>query len=233
MNILGCMLMKKAWIFLLLMLVAFLPAICGHAAAEDRKLTLMIYMCGSNLESEYGSASADIREIESSGFAKDDITVLVMMGGSKTWQINPDSDETVIMEIAAGRHRIVWRSGQLNMGSEETLTKLLDFGADKYPADDYALILWDHGGGPLEGVCWDELFSMDSLTLEELTGGIRSAYLMKKLCWIGFDACLMGSAEVASAVAPYAEYMIASQETEPAAGLLTAILTPWPIPRIC
>ena len=129
--------MKKAWFFLLLMLGAFLTAVCSHAAAEDRKLTLMVYMCGSNLESEYGSASADIREMESSGFAKDDITVLVMMGGSKAWQINPDSDETVIMEIAPGRHRIVWRSGQLNMGDQETLTQLLDFGKNQYPADDY------------------------------------------------------------------------------------------------
>ena len=38
------------------------------------------------------------------------------------------------------------------------------------------------------------------------------------LSFIGFDACLMGSLEVACAVSPYAEYMIASQETEPASG---------------
>ena len=36
--------------------------------------------------------------------------------------------------------------------------------------------------------------------------------------WIGFDACLMSSLEVASVLAPYANYMIASQETEPGWG---------------
>ncbi|EKC56272.1 Peptidase C11, clostripain, partial [human gut metagenome] len=33
---------------------------------------------------------------------------------------------------------------------------------------------------------------------------------MTKLEWIGFDACLMSSLEVASVLAPYADYMIAS-----------------------
>ena len=217
--------MKKTWVIILLILGAFLPAVCGCTVlAEERKLTLMVYMCGSNLESEYGSATSDILEMESSGFSADDITVLVMMGGAGNWKINPGSDQTVIMEVGPGRQRIVWRSEQLNMGSSETLTQLLQFAREKYPAEDYALILWDHGGGPLEGVCWDELFSMDSLTLDELTKGIKNSFLHKKLCWIGFDACLMGSAEVAAAIAPYAEYMIASQETEPAAGWNYAFL---------
>jgi len=35
----------------------------GHASGETapRKLTLMVYMCGSNLESQYGSAPRTIR----------------------------------------------------------------------------------------------------------------------------------------------------------------------------
>lgn len=217
--------MKKIWIFLLLVLCAVLFAAGVRTAeAKNGKLTLMVYMCGSNLESEYGSATSDILEMESSGFSADDIRVLVMTGGSSDWKINPGTDETVIMEIGAGRQRIVWRSEKLNMGDRDTLTRFLRFGKENYPAEDYALVLWNHGGGPLEGVCWDELFSLDSLTLDELTEGISRAWLPKKLCWIGFDACLMGSAEVAAAVAPYAEYMIASQETEPAAGWNYAFL---------
>jgi hypothetical protein len=35
---------------------------------------------------------------------------------------------------------------------------------------------------------------------------------------VGFDACLMGSLEVAAVVAPYARYMIASEELEPGEG---------------
>ena len=216
---------KKAWRILLTALCAAGFLLCGQkAGAEDRKLTVMVYMCGSNLESEYGSASKDIQEMISSGVSAEHTAVLVMMGGSGSWDLLPDTKETVILEVGSGRKRIVRRSDQLNMGSADTLTDFLRFGRDQYPAENYALIFWDHGGGPLEGVCWDELFSMDNLTLEELTEGLRRTYMQRKLSWIGFDACLMGSAEVAAAVAPYAEYMIASQETEPAQGWNYAFL---------
>ena len=215
--------MKKAFMILIILLCS--AFVFGHEAkAANRKLTVMVYMCGSNLESEYGSATADIMEMKSSGFSPADTTVLVMMGGSTNWQIAPGLEGTVIMEIGPNQQRIVWRSEQQNMGSADTLTRLLRFGKEERPADDYALILWNHGAGPLEGVCWDELFSMDRLTLDELTEGIRRAFLPHKLCWIGFDACLMGSAEVAAAVAPYAKHMIASEETEPAAGWNYAFL---------
>lgn len=215
--------MKKTFMILTALLcLAFLFG--SEANAEGRKLTVMVYMCGSNLESEYGSATADILEMASSGFSPADTTVLVMMGGAGSWQIAPGLEETVIMEIGQNQQRIVWRSEQQNMGSAETLIQLLNFGRWNRPADDYALILWNHGAGPLEGVCWDELFSMDCLTLDELTEGIQRSSLPGKLCWIGFDACLMGSAEVAAAVAPYAKYMIASEETEPAAGWNYAFL---------
>lgn len=110
------------------------------------------------------------------------------------------------------------------MGEAESLTRLLTYGMENRPAEEYALILWNHGGGPLEGVCWDELFSMDRLSLKELTSALGAARMEKKLKWIGFDACLMCSAEVASAMAPYAEYMVASQETEPATGWNYAFL---------
>jgi hypothetical protein len=48
-------------------------------------------------------------------------------------------------------------------------------------------------------------------------GDFADAFPMK-FDYILFDACLMGSAEVATALSPYAEVMIASQETEPASG---------------
>ena len=190
----------------------------GTGADEPRALTLMVYLCGSNLESAYGSASLDLAEMKEAEFDPGRTSLLVMAGGTSAWMNGTDAAETTIREIRPGKERIVWRSSALNMGAPDTLTHLLRFGMERYPAERYALIFWDHGGGPLEGVCWDELFSMDSLTLSELTAGLTRAELPEKLAWIGFDACLMSSAEVASALSPYADYMIASQETEPASG---------------
>lgn len=206
--------------FALLMLCCMTPV-----RAAERKLTLMIYMCGSNLESSYGSASADIQEMLAAAPGLTDATVLLMTGGSTSWSTGYDASLTQISELGKRGTRVVWRSDAMNMGEPETLTQLLQYGTEKYPAQEYALIMWNHGGGPLEGVCWDELFSMDKLTLAELTGAITAAELPQKLSWIGFDACLMSSIEVACALAPHAEYMIASQETEPAFGWNYAFLS--------
>lgn len=199
-------------------------ALAQAAQKRPRKLTLMVYMCGSNLESGYGSASADLQEMLASGFDSDRISLLVMTGGAENWTLGFDPDGLNIHEIGSRGMRDVWRDEAASMGAPRTLTTLLNFGVDRYPAEHYALILWNHGGGPMEGVCWDELFSMDSLSLSELTQAINASNLPDKLSWIGFDACLMGSAEVASALAPCADYMIASQETEPAAGWNYAFL---------
>ena len=59
---------------------------------------------------------------------------------------------------------------------------------------------------------------MDNLSLSEISFAVSHKPDGKKLSWIGFDACLMCTAEVAAAVSPHAHYMIASQETEPASG---------------
>ncbi len=214
--------MKKI-IFLTLMIAVLLSVSAALPESAGRKLTVMVYMCGSNLETYYGSASKDLKEMMDAD-AGEDICVLAMVGGSEFWDLDYDTEYTHIVEIGAGEQHTVCTFEKTNMGEADTLTRLLTWAQKNRPAEDYALIMWNHGAGPLEGICWDELFSMDHLTLKELTDGIRDAWLYRKLSWIGFDACLMGSAEVAAAVAPYAEYMIASEETEPAAGWNYAFL---------
>ena len=213
--------MKKN-MYILLVLVLLLSACfinVGMAGQKKRKQTLMVYMCGSNLESSYGLATRDVNEMMESGFQDDEISVLVMAGGTKKWKAGYNSQEITIHEIQNHQQHMVWHSDQrMNMGEQETLTQLLRFGAENYPAESYSLVFWNHGGGPLDGVCWDELFSMDSLSIPELAGGIREAGYSQKLSWIGFDACLMCTVEVANALSPYAEYMIGSQELEPATG---------------
>ena len=204
------------WMLALMLLP--LPAGAGSRAESRRKLTVMIYMCGSNLESAYGSASADLDEIRAALSGVPDVTVLVMAGGSEKWSTGYDPELCSFIEIGARGTRTIRTEDRKSMGSGETLAELLRKGKEDFPAENHALILWDHGGGPLEGLCWDELFSMDHLTLSELTGALKEVSFPGGLSWIGIDACLMGSAEVAEALAPYARYMIASQETEPAAG---------------
>ena len=212
--------MKRFFAVLSVLIAIFL--FCASAGAETPSvsdLTLMIYMCGSNLESRGGSASSDLMEMMSANYDTSRVNLLVMTGGTKEWALGFNSDEVSIRRILPGRQITLWHSEkQLNMGDGETLTAFLRFCTENYPASSYALILWDHGGGPLEGVCWDEVFSMNHMSYPELVEAIHAAHLQQKLSWIGFDACLMSSLEIAANLSDVAEYMIASQETEPDSG---------------
>ena len=82
----------KSGLLTLAALILLLPLFRGSGRAESmrRRLTLMVYMCGSNLESQYGSASADYLEMTEAG-VEADVSVLVMMGGSSDWKIAVDA----------------------------------------------------------------------------------------------------------------------------------------------
>lgn len=180
---------------------------------EEKDLTLMVYLCGSSLEEENHSASADLREMMEAAFDTDRIQLLVMTGGAENWEFSFGQKEGVVISEVADSIVSVWpmeAPRKTSMGDPETLTDFLRYGLENAKARDYALILWDHGGGPLDGVCKDALHDSDSLSLPELVKGLEAARLPKKLKWIGFDACLMSSVEVFAALSPFAEYMIAS-----------------------
>ena len=190
-----------------------------HPARAGADTTVMLYMCGSNLETLNASATMDLLEIQSSGFDPDEVHIIALLGGSRSWASGYESDRLHLVEIRPKTFHVLETPELMSMGDPETLSYLLEYAPEHFPADRYALILWDHGGGPMDGLCWDENFSMDVLTLSELTSSLEhSMFASQPLEWIGFDACLMASAEVALQLSPYAGYMIASEENEPDTG---------------
>ena len=193
------------------------PLATGHAEPQ-KALTLMVYLCGSNLESEGGAATLDLGEMAGSGVDTEQVNILTMTGGSGYWWTGQDPSTSLITCQDGDQVKVVWAGNSMNMGDPNTLEQFVSWSVQNYPAGKYALILWDHGGGPLGGVCVDELYGSDRLTLEEIEQALKNSALPGPLSWIGFDACLMSDLEVAVAMAPYAEYMIASQETEPGCG---------------
>lgn len=209
---------------LLAMVCILFSLIFQSAVCEcEPTLTLMVYLCGSDLETEAGAASADLAEMMAHYPADGSLRVIVMPSGSKAWQSDIPAEETSIYELTGSGLTKLCNLPLQSMGDPDTLAALLDFGYAQSPAGRHALILWDHGAGPNFGLCFDELFpsenSMDGLTLQELSTALQSSPAARnKLAWIGFDACLMSTLETACTVAPYAEYMIASQETEPSSG---------------
>lgn len=184
----------------------------------DAKEVLMIYMVGSNLESESGLASADIEEMQECGFDEDEMTVLICTGGTDYWW-NPDipDDECAIFELTGDGLDQVASLGERDMADPTTLSGFVDFAYQSYSADDYSMVLWNHGGGAILGYGADENYNYDALSMRELDEALGSTKMTadgQKFEWLGFDACLMGMIEVADVLSDYSDYMIASEELE-------------------
>jgi len=182
--------------------------------------TIMMYVVGSDLESEHDCATIDISEITSSGFDEENINYLIYTGGSKDWD-NPNitDDKNCILKVDNGDLTLLEEEEQKNMGDSDTLSDFINYCYEGYPADQYYLILWNHGGGSFNGYGFDELTN-DCLSLMELDNALAATPFEgdNKLEFIGFDACLMATIEVADALSPYANYLVASQEPEPGFG---------------
>ena len=182
------------------------------------KVTIMVYMCGTDLESKGGMATADLNEMASAAL-NDKINLIVYTGGCKKWQTQGISSSTnQIYKVEKGKLTCLNDNvGNKAMTRPETLVEFINYCESKFPANRNMLIFWDHGGGSVSGYGYDEKNSSSgSMTLSGINTALKTAG--KKFDIIGFDACLMATAENALMLTPYADYLIASEETEPGIG---------------
>lgn len=182
--------------------------------------TIMIYMCGSDLESENGLASMDLDEIKTVNNQPSDVNIIIEAGGSSSWNSSYSSfiDAQKLNRFHL-RNKNYVKDEQINianMGESGTFQSFLEWGLTEYPAEKTGVILWNHGGG-LYGACYDENANDDSLDNAEVKQALNNAFSntgTSKLEWIGYDCCLMQTQEVADFNVPYFNYMVASQESE-------------------
>lgn len=182
--------------------------------------TVMVYMVGSDLESSYGNASIDLSEMVAAHPDVENNNVVVFTGGASEWKLDSISgDDSCLLQLGEDDFYLKETLDACNMGSADSLSNFVNYCLNEYDTDKYSLILWNHGAGPVMGFGVDENYT-DILTLPELQSALESSVGKsgEKLEWIGFDACLMSSLEVADVLAPYSNYLIASQETEPGWG---------------
>ena len=212
----------KRMLALLLTVTVLMALAPATSLAADTTFTLMVYMCGTDLESDGGLATADLNEMIASKIpAHGNLIVYVQTGGTRTWS------NSVMTNKIGERWTLdkdgltqVDSLGKVDMGKGETFQQFLQYGFENFAADRYGLILWDHGAGATDGVCYDEI-SGDSLNMAEIYSALNNAArepAFHKFSFVGFDACLMANYEMAVHLEPYADYMIASEETEPGDG---------------
>ena len=186
--------------------------------ADCEEVTIFIYMNGSDLESWYGFGSEDIQEILDAA-SNPKLHILLQTMGTKQWQrFGIASDHTQRFDIQDGKLILADDSlPQQDCTRPETLVDFLKWGSELYPADRNMLILWDHGGGSVDGFGYDEWRGMnDSLTMDELQDALRESGMT--FDFIGMDACIMSSIEVCYALYDFCDYCILSEDFESALG---------------
>ena len=186
---------------------------------DAKSATVMIYMNGSDLETNAGAASRDIEEMLSSGIGENVNVVLQTMGTKKWWDYGISSKTAQTWEIRDGELVLVRdKLGQLDCTSKDTLSEFINFGKKNYPADRYIFLFWDHGGGPVYGFGYDEWQSPEkSLTLSDMLKAFKENSDIH-FDIIGMDCCIMANIETCYALAPFCRYALLSEDFESALG---------------
>ena len=182
------------------------------------EMTILVYLCGTDLESRSKMATSDLQEMLNADLS-DKVNLIVYTGGCKGWQNNVISSRTnQIWQVKNdGLVSLDKDAGSASMTDPDTLADFIRYGAKKFPANRMALIFWDHGGGSVSGFGYDEKYaSSGSMDLAEIDQALTEGGV--KFDFVGFDACLMATTETALMLADHADYMIASEETEPGIG---------------
>jgi hypothetical protein len=170
--------------------------------------TFMVYMDGDNNLDSYAPYSLGMmEEIGSSPNAN----VLVLWDGL----YKPAYMYRVIKGGVEEVNGFQLNGKEVNMGDPDTLEAFVSFAVNKFTAQHYVLVLWDHGND-VSGVCWDE-HPEDNLTHPEVALAISKFHIDI----LAFDACLMAMVEVAYEYNQYdlnSDYLVGCENYVPVSG---------------
>ncbi len=202
------------------------------APTKKKIWTFLMYICADNDLERFGLQ--DVNEMEKVG-SSDKVNIVVQIDrmkggkgdsiadgnwvGTRRYFVEKDND------VKKVHSPMVQNLGEVDMGNKHTLADFLKWGVTTYPAENVAVVIWNHGAGWL-GVASDEE-SGNMLRLQDVSWALREGQKAlsdvngkkSKFAIVDFDACLMGTIEVAYELAEMADYMVASEETEPGTGM--------------
>jgi len=201
-------------------LIVLVTASCGGGGSTPiiptpstgAKWTVMIYLdADNNLGPE---SNLDLEEMMAVG-STSNVNVIV--------QHDLVGSPTVRYKVGKGKLNLLGSLGELDMAKPDTLRDFVVYSIQNYPADHYALIIWDHGSGwkgasPL--LTFKSIFiDQDNGTLTPLSNYyVRQALVEarnstgKTIDILGIDACEMAVLEAAYEFRSVAGIMVASQE---------------------
>jgi hypothetical protein len=199
------------------MMVCIVGLVANSAfCAVKKPWTVLVYIAGDN--DLYQFVDLNLKQMMKIG-SNDTVNILVYLckrsGGKK-----------IAQKIIVNKNQLVTLAQDINIdsGIGKTVVDACSWAYAEYPADHVAFIGWDHGSGPLNrqprGVCYD--FStghyLTDVDLRNAFKLVTDTVLHKKIDIVGWDACLMASAELHATLEPYVDYVVSSQQTIPGPG---------------
>ncbi len=183
--------------------------------------TVLLYIMGDNDLEPF--AVGDLLEMSQVG-STEDVNIVALVDRHPAYLIDDDPlgdyEGSKLYRVGAGAFDELGEIDEVNVGSPDTLADFIETGVANFPAERYAVVLWNHGAG-WPGMGPDETDGNDILDLAEIdaafTAGLDAAGV-DQVDLVGFDACLMASYEVATTMADHAGFMLASEELEPGHG---------------
>ena len=165
---------KTAFIFLIFLIVTplivlFLISFFSINKHEYKNRTFMIYMVGSDLETDGSIATYDLKDIIGKNIDLENNNVILMVGGSKKWHNFVNEDELGLYELTKSGFKKEKSYELSNMGEADTLSSFLKYTYNIYPSDKYDLIFWNHGLGSA------------GLEIDEISDDYIDTYELKKV----------------------------------------------------
>ncbi len=202
--------------------------------ATRAKWTFMVFMnAANNLEA---FAAPNVNQMESVG-STGDVNIVVQwkeancsdcgtpkFAGTRRYLITRDNNantvnSTLVQDLGTG----------IDMGKPQELTNFVSWAQSRYPADHYALAMWDHGAGWLQtrttnrlipptkrAVSTDDEFNTE-IEIWQLPSSLN---VSPKLDMLIFDASLMQMVEVAYELRNTVPIMVGSEESPPGEGYI-------------
>ncbi len=200
-----------------------LEVLDGHKQKTGGSWTVLVYMAADNDLEPF--AVQDLLEMAEVG-SNDKLHIITQVDRAVGYSEDPAGSlgnftSTKRVRVGKGGFTELADLGEMDRTKPENLADFIAWGIQQYPGDRIALVLWNHGAG-VAGFATDdgagENATMSLTQIGEAIGAGLSKAGHDRLDLVGFDACLMATFEVAATVAPYAEYLLASEELEPGHG---------------
>ena len=206
-----------------------------HQPPDMAQWTVLVYLAADNNLEE--AAIVDLNEMERVG-STSDVNIVVELdrsdrfySGHENWSgarryyvtrdESPDTETSLLNDIVSVE---LDRLGDVDTGDSNTLSDFIIWGMNKFPSENLAVVLWNHGwswslspysSSTTKGIMSDDSTDNDISIANGEFETLLSAAVSNRgvpIDLLGLDACIMQSWEVAVTAQPYANALIASQD---------------------